>query len=284
MEVSYEKIWLNEKTLFLFREFIQHRFDSPFHWHDEYELIYLKKGQGKLVAGNRVLNFKEGEVYFFAPRVSHAFFNIPEKKFSRAHAVVVHFTGNFLGDHFWKKTETVSLAGLLKKAGHGLVFRQLSDTLLRRFHCIGKKKGIERLTELLLVLEQLAKAGGERILLKENLPGSSYKEDHQVLEKVYRYVAENFQHAVHFSEAARIAHMHKAAFCRFFKRKTKKNFSAFVNEIRIAHAQNLLSETDKKVIDVCYECGYESLSYFNRQFKLLTGYTPREFRKRMRSA
>jgi AraC-like DNA-binding protein len=282
MQVSYEKILLNEQTLFLFKEFIQPRFNSPFHWHDEYELIYLKKGQGKLLVGNQAINFNEGDVYFFAPGLNHAFFNIPESQSGRknAHAVVIQFKYNFLGENFWNKSENIQIQKLLGKSEQGIMFPGLKNEIITRICNIGKLNGISRLTELLSVLEQLSLSGKKQVL-SAGETAMAGKDDSKVISDVYCYVAENFQKNITFSTAASVANMQRAAFCRYFKRKTKKKFSAFVNEVRIAHARKLLSETDRSIIEICYECGFESLSYFNRQFKLLTGYPPREFRNKM---
>jgi AraC-like DNA-binding protein len=76
--------------------------------------------------------------------------------------------------------------------------------------------------------------------------------------------------------------MQKAAFCRYFKRKTKKKFTEFVNETRIMHAQKLLSESDKTISEVAFECGYENTSYFNRQFKLCCNTSPSVFRNQVK--
>ena len=72
--------------------------------------------------------------------------------------------------------------------------------------------------------------------------------------------------------------MQRSAFCRYFKHKTKKKFSEFVNETRIVHAKKLLAETDKSMIEIAFECGYENTSYFNRQFKVHCGNTPTAFK------
>jgi transcriptional regulator GlxA family with amidase domain len=76
--------------------------------------------------------------------------------------------------------------------------------------------------------------------------------------------------------------MQKAAFCRYFKRKTKKKFSGFVNETRIMHARKLLAETDKSVTEVAFSCGYENTSYFNRQFRLYCDLPPTAFKEQVR--
>ena len=277
MHVSYEKISLNEQSLFLFREFVQPRFNSPFHWHDEYELIYLRKGQGKLLAGTQVINFREGELYLFAPGVNHAFFNNPEPGSRNAHAVVVQFRHQFLGDHFWEKSENIQIRRLLKRSEQGLVFSGLKKELIERFCSIGRHTGISRLTELLSVLDTLS-ISGKKTSLSAGKSVLTEKDESKVITDVYRYVAENFQKDISFSKAADVANMQRAAFCRYFKRKTKKKFSAFVNDVRIAHARKMLAETDLSIIEICYECGFNSLSYFNRQFKTITGLAPIRFR------
>ena len=92
------------------------------------------------------------------------------------------------------------------------------------------------------------------------------------------YVAENFQNEISFDMAASVANMQRSAFCRYFKRKTKKKFSEFVNETRITHAQKLLAESDKTITEIAFECGYENTSYFNRQFKIHCNNTPTAFK------
>jgi AraC-like DNA-binding protein len=107
--------------------------------------------------------------------------------------------------------------------------------------------------------------------------------DSKIINNVYRYVAENFQKKITFDNAASVANMQRSAFCRYFKRKTKKKFTQFVNEIRIMHSCKLLAETDKTVIEIAFACGYENTSYFNRQFRLYRNTSPKLFREQIRN-
>lgn len=102
-----------------------------------------------------------------------------------------------------------------------------------------------------------------------------------MINDVYKYVAENFQNEISFTEASSIANMQRAAFCRSFKRKTQKKFTDFVNETRITHAQKLLAETDKTMQEIAFDCGYTNTSYFNRQFRKYCNVTPVEFKKQI---
>jgi AraC-like DNA-binding protein len=99
------------------------------------------------------------------------------------------------------------------------------------------------------------------------------------LKVVYKFIENNYQRAVSIEEIAKLTHLSKAAFCRYFKKMTRLTFTEFLNQYRIEQAKRLL-KSDKNVTETCYECGFESLSYFNRIFKKVVGENPIQFKKR----
>jgi AraC-like DNA-binding protein len=284
MQISYEKLIVDENSLFHYQEFIQPRFTSPFHMHDEFELIVIIKSHGKLYLGNNVINFSEGNLFLFAPGLPHCFYNTLgyEKGNEMAHAFGVFFKRDFLGSNFFDRTETMQLNRLIKKSLAGVQILNPSEILVNRILMLRNKKNLEKLGEFILILNELA--GRKCIELSSTLGelSTSGLSESKIVNDVFKYVAENFQRKITLGTAASIANMQKAAFCRYFKRKTKKKFSEFVNEIRIMHARKLLVETDEMVKEVAYECGYESNSYFNRQFKNSCNMSPFDFRKNIR--
>jgi AraC-like DNA-binding protein len=284
MQIAYEKLIVDENSLFHYHEFIQPRFTSPFHLHDEFELIVIIKSHGKLYLGNNVINFSDSNLFLFAPGLPHCFYNTHgyEKGEILAHAFVVFFKRDFLGSNFFDKTETMQLNRLIKKSQSGVQILNPSKELIKRIITLGKKKNLEKLGEFILILNELS--GRKCIELSTSIGelSTSGLSESKIVNDVFKYVAENFQKKISLGTAASIANMQKAAFCRYFKRKTKKKFSEFVNEIRIMHARKLLTETDEKVKEVAYECGYESNSYFNRQFKNSCNMSPFDFRKNIR--
>jgi AraC-like DNA-binding protein len=280
MQISYEKLVVDENSLFHHQEFIQTHFTSPFHMHDEFELIVIVRSHGKLYVGNNVTNFKDGDLFLFAPGLPHCFYNTRgyERENKPAHAAIVQFKKDFLGSDFFGKTEASQLNRLIKKAEFGVQILNPSGTLIHKIVKLNQKKNLERLGDFLLILNELACKRNTKLLsVANNLSAASLSES-KVINDVYKYVAENFQKEITFGTAASVANMQKAAFCRYFKRKTKKKFTEFVNETRIMHARKLLAETDKTISEVAYECGYENTSYFNRQFKLCCNTSPRVFR------
>jgi AraC-like DNA-binding protein len=69
------------------------------------------------------------------------------------------------------------------------------------------------------------------------------------------------------------------AFCKYFKKSTKKTFITFLIELRICHAKKLLIENLCSISEICYASGFDNLSNFNRAFKSLARMTPKEYRK-----
>jgi AraC-like DNA-binding protein/quercetin dioxygenase-like cupin family protein len=284
MQVSYEKLISDEKSIFHYHEFVQPRFTSPFHLHDEFELIAILKSHGKLYVGNNVTNFSEGDLFLFSPGLPHCFYNTRgfENGDEPAHAVVVYFKKDFLGNDFFRKTEVTQFSKLIVKSEYGVQVVNPSKTIIKRIIGLKKKRNLERLGDFILILNELATKKTIKLLSTGNLITAASLSETKVINDVYRYVAENFQNEITFSTAASVANMQRAAFCRYFKRKTKKKFTEFVNETRIMHARKLLTETDKTVMEVAFECGYKNTSYFNRQFRINCNIPPSEFREQVR--
>lgn len=99
------------------------------------------------------------------------------------------------------------------------------------------------------------------------------------MNKVYNYVYNNISSPFDVSEVAGQLNMSISAFCHYFKKRTQKTFSQFINETRIGKAKRLLIETDKSIAEIAYESGYNSLSNFNKQFSSLERSSPKTFRK-----
>jgi len=280
MDVKYEKLYFDRNKLFYYHKFKTTRFTSPFHLHDEFELILIEKSHGKLYIGSNVINFNDEDLFLFAPKLPHCFYNPRGYEDSNvlAEAIVIHFYKDFLGKSFFDKIETTQLHKLIKKSEFGVQFINTGEELKKRIKELNKKNYLEKLGEFIFILNDLSTKkevvllSTEDIFKLKNLAGS------KIINDIYQYVAENFQKKINFDTAASIANMQRSAFSRYFKRKTRKTFSEFVNETRIKHACKLLSETDKTIIEIAFESGFENTSYFNRKFKIHNNVTPSQYR------
>ncbi len=266
---------------FVVKEYLQPHFTSPYHFHDAYELIIIPNSQGKLYAGTKILNFTDGEVFLFGPGLAHCFLNDRsfKEKGETAHAIVIFFKQDFLGEKFFENAELANIRSLLQASSMGIKLNRTDPKLAKSFHRITKSKGMDALLLLLQMLHRLSTLREHVISIDSVIPKVKYERtDAERLEKVIRYVIDHFKDEPDSKEAASIACMNEAAFCRYFKRRTEKTFSQFVNYVRVTHATDLLSKENWNIASICYECGYKNVSYFNRQFKNIMGVTPMEYR------
>lgn len=268
---------------FLVKEYVQAYFTSPFHFHDLYELIFIKKSYGKLYAGKKIMNFQEGDIFLFGPGFGHCFYN--EKSFiasgDMAHAIVIFFREDFLGHGFFDHVNYAKVKELLDKASYGVQVGADDSKLHQLFCKIPQQNGMDGLISFLRMLNHVSSLTDSELSIM-NETQSMMKltnRDSVRLEPVMKYVIENFKEDLDSKKAADLMHLNEAAFCRYFKRRMEQTFSQFVNHVRITHATSLLLTADWDVLRICYECGYKNLSYFNRQFKEITGQSPKEYRR-----
>jgi AraC-like DNA-binding protein len=268
---------------FIVKQEITSRFANPFHFHDGYELTFIIRGRGKFYGGNQVMNFADGDVFFLGPMFPHYFVNEKHsgQDESMAHSLAVQFQQDFLGKELFEKPEFVEIKKLLRLVySSGLKITSPNKVTPELFQDL-TQPGIRKVLLLLEILNRLATLPNKdiQVIALHYYNNTDSRKDFSKLDPVYRYVLENFTEDVNSKKAASLAFLNEAAFCRYFKRQTKKTFSQFVNQVRITHATSLLMDKNKSIADVCYECGFNNLSYFNRNFKNITSKSPLEYRK-----
>lgn len=283
MKKVFQELTASADASFIVKQEQALQFAAPYHFHHGYEFTYIVKGHGKFYGGDRLMNFKEGDIYFFGPGFAHYFVNDTSfvKAGEPAHSIIVQFDETLPGWDFFLKPEFKLVKELLKSAHLGIKISKTNKAAQSLLSELTKHSGLKALIlffQLLDTVSALPKKDLTTISLS-SFKGSLNDTASNKMEAVYQYVLENFKAKVHTKKAASLAHMNEAAFCRYFKRRTKKTLSQFVNNVRVTHAMYLLTEKGMSISDICFECGFDNLSYFNRQFKLITSKTPFIFRK-----
>jgi transcriptional regulator GlxA family with amidase domain len=131
---------------------------------------------------------------------------------------------------------------------------------------------------LLNILNELAIATDYEILNAKSFTFETVLQDNSKTEVIYKYINQNFQNPISLEEIASQVSMTVPAFCRYFKKTSGKTFTKIVNEYRIVHATKLLSESAMSITDVCYECGFNNFSHFNKVFNEVTGKSASKYR------
>ncbi len=286
MKAFLEQVPESLGSSFLVRDFNVPYFEAPLHFHPVYELTLITESFGKRFIGDHIDDFEVGDLVFMAPNLPH-FYKCDDKYLNdqpggRARAIIIQFTQEFLGKGFFSIPEMAQVKKLLDDSSRGIAFAGKTRKLVtKKMEKIRDMEGIEKLNQLLLILDILSQSEDYELLSRQNILGYHAK-DNGRMKMVYGYVMSNFKKQLNVKEVAEIANMSESAFCRYFKKKTRKTFISFLNEVKIAYASELLLEGKLSVTQICYESGFQNISNFNRQFKLITKVTPLKYKKQFK--
>jgi len=259
--------------------------NNRWHYHAEVELIYFKKGNGTQFIGDHIKRFRSGDVVLVGAHLPHywkfddVYFEENEK--NNADVVVIHFNESFWGNHFLDLPENKKLKLTLERAQRGI---QVQDSVKKQ---IGKlmediltaegPKRIILLMEALLAIERSSLQ--EKLLSSIGFRHDFEESENERINAIYNYSLANFKRKIQMEEMAAIANISPSSFCRYFKSRTRKTYTQFINEIRVGHACKLLIEDNISVKQICYESGFYNFASFHKHFKSITGKSPLTYQK-----
>jgi AraC-type DNA-binding domain-containing proteins len=277
MKPFVEKLPLSQNTSFVARTYRTPQFEVSWHQHIEYELILFTEGEGTAFIGNSIDAFTTGDVFFLGSNLPHTFQKANKEMITSA--VVVQFTDFFWGNDFMQLPECRSIKNLFEISAQGLKMKtslaQQLDPLIRELE---HQQGLWRIIRLCECLEMIASSEEyEAISTQEVKTFQARNRDR--IDRIFQYTIENFQEPISLADVASTAGMSIPAFCNYFKKSTKKTYIDFLNEIRIGHACKLLTDTQKPVLEICYESGFNTLANFNKQFLKMKKMTPTGYRR-----
>jgi AraC-like DNA-binding protein len=199
-----------------------------------------------------------------------------------ARSVCVQFLPECLGKGFWDLPEMRRIGRLLKRAERGLAWdaaraRGVAPLIVEIFQA----KGASRMAKLLEALEALSTLGGAQVLASESCQTAGSTVVSGRINRVLEYLHANLSGRVETGVAARRSGLSKSGFARFFRRYMGRSFNDYVIGQRLAEARRLLAGTDRTVAQICFDCGFENLSNFNRLFRARTNATPSAYRRRV---
>lgn len=269
-----------------FKAFIQVKkeFDYPFHYHPEFELTYILSSNGVRYTGNQFESFKENDLVFLGPYLPHCWKNADDCE-DVASAVVVQWKPDLLGEDWLNRKEFIAIRQLHELSAKGIKFSQ--DIALRvkqrLIQLVEEPSAFGKIMQLLDVLNQLALTQDFSIINEQDFSHKTKLQDNERLNKIYQYLETYYKEKITLSDVASLVCMAEESFSRFFSKLMKRSFFSFLNEYRINIACKLLVETDLQMAQICDQSGYESISFFFRQFRKYKNCSPQYFRKKFKS-
>jgi AraC-like DNA-binding protein len=254
-------------------------FDPTYHSHPEYQLFLVTRGEGTRFIGESISPFKEGDMVLTGPNLPHVWRN-ETSYFERASqkvtgGIVIYFHDHFLRKDFQEKEELESIHFLLQKSMRGLEITGRTNTevstLMEKVVASSGSRGFIKLLEILDILAQSKEC---RPLNQTSHVSPSTTAEQDRLNEVYNFVMKYYDTKIMIEHVAKLSHMTPSSFSRFFKMRVNKTFTDFLKEVRIEAACKLLRKESIPIRDIAYDCGFETLSNFNRQFKMMLGMPP----------
>lgn len=269
---------------FSIREDIFPHFDSRWYYHPEIELTFLRKGRGMLFVGDSINRFNEGDVILLGSNLPHLWRSDDEyftcNPALQVEAVVIHFKEDFWGHGFLELPELKLIKFLLEKACRGLRVQGEAGRILNsKMELILQSKDVQRIEYLLGILDLIATSNECTPLSSFGFTLPTDQTNSERINRIFSYTFDNFYNEITIKEVAAYAFVSANYFCRYFKSQIKKTYWQFLLEVRIGNACKLLVENELNVSGICYRCGFNNLSNFNRQFKAVTNKTPLQYQK-----
>ena len=278
MKAIFETLSSSQPSSFKVFRFKCKKFPSLLHYHNEYELVYIRKGKGIRYIGSNVSEFNRGDLILIGPGLTHYYKNevvTSENPEDWAESLVIHFKYDALGSCFFTIPESTQIRQLLALCEYGIQIEgENKDKIIDSFCTLESQTGMEQLISFLNILH-LASTSGKTTLVSGHMAGSK----HDRMEEISIYLIENITNPILLDEISKRFGMSKSSFCHFFKRRTQRAFTGYLNELRISRACKLIIEDKLNITQIAYECGFNNISYFNNRFKKNMSMQPTEYKR-----
>lgn len=280
--IMHEITPLSDKDCFHIAERYKTEFTYPIHSHSEYELNFVEKAAGvRRIVGDSVEIIGDYDLVLIAGEELEHVWEQHQCKSNKIREITVQFSADLFFKSFLNKNQFSTVQKMFEQAKKGLCFPlpailkiySILDTLA------SEKQGFYAVMKFMSILYELSLFEDARPLASSSFSKININSDSRRIQKVQEHINKNYKKDIRLNAMAEMIGMTPVAFSRFFKTRTGRNFSDYIIDIRLGFASRMLVDSSMSVSEICYECGFNNLSNFNRIFKKKKGCSPKEFRE-----
>lgn len=274
---------LSENDCFYLVDRRKEQFDYPIHVHREYELNLVFNCRGcQRVVGDSVETLDYYDLVLVADGLEHGWLQNGVKQEGEMREITIQWEPSTISRDLFEKTQFATIKELLKNARHGISFSQEAiEQIIPYFEeLIAPQDPFFRFQKFWEIIYRLSVTTDSRTLSTSAFANITESENSRRARKVKEYISAHYADELRLDTLASIAGMSPTAFSRFFKTHTNSTLSDYIIDIRLGKAIRALIDTNMTVSEICYSCGFNNLSNFNRLFKKKKGCTPMEFREK----
>jgi len=276
---------LSDKDCFYIADRIKSEFTYPLHSHNEFEINYIENAEGvRRIVGDSVEVIGKYDLTLIAGEELEHVWEQHQCTSKHIREITIQFSKDLFFGNFIHKNQFDSIRKMLDNAQKGINFPM--ETIMKIYPMLdtlsAEKSGFHAVIKLLTILYELSLCDNYRPLASTSFAHIDENSDSRRVRKIHEYINHHYKEEIRLEDLAGIIGMTPVALSRFFKLRSGKTVSDYMIDIRLGHAARLLVDTTNTIAEICYECGFNNLSNFNRIFKKRKGCSPKEFRENYR--
>lgn len=281
MEIFREITPLSSEDCFVIIDRTKTNFTYPIHIHPEYEMNFIENSKGaRRIVGDSIEEIDDLELCLIGnEKLEHGWIDYNCNS-NNIHEITIQFHRDLFLESLLNKKQFHSLSIMFENAKKGIVFsRPVIEKVKARILALTQNtNGFLAVMELIMILYELSNDQNSRILSNSTFTRDTDSAESRRVQKVISYLQTNYQEEVRLNDVANYIGMSEAAFSRFMKKRTGRNFIEYLNDLRLGIASRQLVNSSKSIAEISFESGFNNISNFNRLFKKRKGVTPKEFR------
>jgi AraC-like DNA-binding protein len=284
MSASYEQIHLNKNESFYIGVFQDNIEKSTWHYHYKLELTFVTEGKGQRIVGDSIEDFGPGDLIFIGVKMPHVWIadrnEFGSETARSLESVYLQFGQDILPEEILRLPELVYVEKALKLSERGV--RVTGDTLnevSRLMLELPYENSFTRMIYFYQIMNAIGKSTSNVLLASEEYLERRFRSTNARITKIHEYLMSHYQDEINLEQIADLVHMAPGSLCRFFKSQIGITIFDYLNKIKVDYACSLLLNKDLSIANIAYDCGFNNISHFNKQFKKLIGNTPTQYRK-----
>lgn len=261
------------------QQYNENNFETPWHYHNEFELTYIIRSNGVRYTGSSIENFKAGDLVLLGANLPHCWQNAPNYNLGATSLYVQWRPDIFNG--IFKINEFQNIRSMLEKAKYGINFeasnsvKKIGEDLVNLLTL----NRTERIISFINILHQISGLSDYKLLSQANSP-LLYSNNDNRINDIFEFIDKNYDRKISVKKMSELTYMTQSSFCKYFKKQFNKTFTQYLNEFRIYNVCQQLQENNQSISEIALSCGYENMSYFHRQFLKIIHLTPAQYRSK----
>ena len=282
MSALFEKIVLQENASFSIGIFQDNLDKSSWHFHDNYEISFITEGTGKRIVADSIEEFQPGDLVFIGRSLPHAWI-VDKEQFTpnmrKLEMVFLQFPPEALSPELLSLPEFRNVANALSQSKRGIriigqTLNDVSEIMLQ----LPYLSNFERFLHFFKLMDIIGQSTNLIPLATKEYIKKHFNSRNKRILTIHDYLMKNYRESIDLKQIASLVSMAEGSLCRFFKMHVGITIFEYLNQIKIEFACNLLMDNNLSILDVAIDSGFNNLSHFNKQFKLITGVTPKDYR------